>query len=134
MKRLLLDTHVVLWWLQGSDRLKDSVVVLLKDATNEVFVSAASVWEISIKQGLGKLEAPDDLLDLIEQSGFEELSISSFHAEQAGRLPLVHKDPFDRMLIAQAQAEGLILVTHNEAILYVRRSMPRSDRHALACS
>jgi len=54
MKRLLLDTHVVLWWLQGSDRLKDSVVVLLKDATNEVFVSAASVWEIAIKQGLGK--------------------------------------------------------------------------------
>tara|TARA_A100001015_G_scaffold201696_1_gene225173 strand:- start:1591 stop:1965 length:375 start_codon:yes stop_codon:yes gene_type:complete len=124
MKRLLLDTHVVLWWLQGSDRLKDSVVVLLKDATNEVFVSAASVWEIAIKQGLGKLEAPDDLLDLIEQSGFEALSISSFHAEQAGRLPLAHKDPFDRMLIAQARAEGLILVTHNEAILYVRRSMP----------
>ncbi|MGA1512576.1 MAG: type II toxin-antitoxin system VapC family toxin [Aquiluna sp.] len=124
MKRLLLDTHVGLWWLQGSDRLKDSVVVLLKDATNEVFVSAASVWEIVIKQGLGKLEAPDDLLDLIEQSGFEALSISSFHAEQAGRLPLAHKDPFDRMLIAQAQAEGLILVTHNEAILYVRRSMP----------
>ena len=124
MKPLLLDTHVVLWWLQGSDRLKDSVVVLLKDATNEVFVSAASVWEIAIKQGLGKLEAPDDLLDLIEQSGFEALSISSFHAEQAGRLPLAHKDPFDRMLIAQARAEGLILVTHNEAILYVRRSMP----------
>ncbi len=124
MKRLLLDTHVVLWWLQGSDHLKDSVVVLLKDATNEVFVSAASVWEIAIKQGLGKLEAPDDLLDLIEQSGFEALSISSFHAEQAGRLPLAHKDPFDRMLIAQARAEGLILVTHNEAILYVRRSMP----------
>ena len=124
MKRLLLDTHVVLWWLQGSDRLKDSVVVLLKDATNEVFVSAASVWEIAIKQGLGKLEAPDDLLDLIEQSGFEALSISSSHAEQAGRLPLAHKDPFDRTLIAQAQAEGLILVTHNEAILYVRRSMP----------
>lgn len=124
MKRLLLDTHVVLWWLQGSDRLKDSVVVLLKDATNEVFVSAASVWEIAIKQGLGKLEAPDDLLDLIEQSGFEALSISSFHAEQAGRLPLAHKDPFDRMLIAQARAEGLILVTHNEEILYVRRSMP----------
>ena len=124
MKRLLLDTHVGLWWLQGSDRLKDSVVVLLKDATNEVFVSAASVWEIAIKQGLGKLEAPDDLLDLIEQSGFEALSISSFHAEQAGRLPLAHKDPFDRMLIAQAQAEALILVTHKEAILYVRRSMP----------
>ncbi len=61
MKRLLLDTHVVLWWLQGSDRLKDSVVLLLKDATNEVFVSAASVWEIAIKQGLGKLEAPEDL-------------------------------------------------------------------------
>ena len=66
MKRLLLDTHVGLWWLQGSDRLKDSIVVLLKDAKNEVFVSAASVWEISIKQGLGKLEAPEDLLDLIE--------------------------------------------------------------------
>ena len=124
MKQLLLYTHFGLWWLQGSDRLKDSVVVLLKDATNEVLVSAASVWEIAIKQGLGKLEAPDDLLDLIEQSGFEALSISSFHAEQAGRLPLVHKDPFDRMLIAQAQAEGLILVPHNEAILYVWRSMP----------
>ena len=65
MKRLLLDTHVVLWWLQGSDRLKDSIVVLLKDARNEVFVSAVSVWEIVIKQSLGKLEAPDDLLELI---------------------------------------------------------------------
>jgi PIN domain nuclease of toxin-antitoxin system len=117
MKRLLLDPHVVLWWLQGSDCFKDSIVVLLKDARNEVFVSASSVWEIAIKQSLGKLEAPDDLLDLMERSGFEELSISSFHAEQAGRLPLAHKDPFDRMLIAQAQAEGLILVTHDEAIL-----------------
>lgn len=117
MKRLLLDTHVVLWWLQGSDRLKDSVVVLLKDARNQVFVSAASIWEIAIKQSLANLEAPDDLLDLIERSGFEELSISSFHAEQAGRLPLQHKDPFDRMLIAQAQAEGLILITHDTAIL-----------------
>jgi PIN domain nuclease of toxin-antitoxin system len=97
--------------------LKGSIVVLLKDARNEVFVSAASVWEIAIKQSLSKLEAPNDLLELIEQSGFEALSISSFHAEQAGRLPLAHKDPFDRMLIAQAQAEGLILVTHDEAIL-----------------
>ena len=70
MKRLLLDTHMVLWWLQGSDRFKDSIVVLLKDARNEVFVSAASVWEIAIKQSLGKLEAPDDLLDLMERSGF----------------------------------------------------------------
>ena len=66
MKLLLLDTHVGLWWLQGSDRLKDSIVVLLKDATNEVFVSAACVWVIVIKQSLGKLEAPDDLPDLIE--------------------------------------------------------------------
>jgi len=117
MKRLLLDTHVILWWLDGGDKIKASVLDLIKDSTNQVFFSAASVWEIAIKQNLGKLEVPDNILELIERSGFEELPMTAFHSYEAGSLLSDHKDPFDRMLISQAQAEGLVLVTHDKKIL-----------------
>ena len=82
-----------------------------------MYISAATVWKISIKQALGKLEAPDDLSDVVEAERFFTLSITLYHAQLAGRLPCYHKDPFDRMLIAQAQAEGLILVTHDPQIV-----------------
>lgn len=116
MRRLLLDTHVFLWWLADDAQLGDEARVSIADEKNPVFVSAVTGWEISIKKALGKLEAPDGLDALVEAEGFEHLPISFFHGEQAGTLPDHHKDPFDRMLIAQAQAEGLVIVTADQMI------------------
>lgn len=117
MKRLLLDTHVLLWWLSDDARLGDSARKAIADPRNEVFVSAASTWEISIKRSLGKLTAPDDMDGIVEAEGFSGLPITLFHGDQAGLLMDIHKDPFDRMLIAQAQAEGLVLVTNDPVIV-----------------
>jgi len=115
MKRLLLDTHVLIWWFEGSVQLGTTAREEIGDPQNEVFVSAVSIWEMAIKKQLGKLKAPNDLEKKVEQAGFSKLVISMFHSEQAGLLPLHHKDPFDRMLVAQAQAEGLTIVTKDEA-------------------
>ncbi len=114
MKRLLLDTHVLIWWLNGDNQLGATAKQEIGDEKNEVFVSAASTWEMSIKKQLGKLLAPEDIEQKVELAGFSKLSVSLFHGEQAGSLPLHHKDPFDRMLIAQAQSEGLVIVTKDE--------------------
>lgn len=111
MRRILLDTHTILWWLADDPRLGSSARSVIGDERNEAFVSAATAWEISIKRSLGKLEAPEDLGAIIEDEGFSPLPISFFHGERAGALVALHRDPFDRMLIAQAQAEGLELVT-----------------------
>ena len=116
MQRLLLDTHAFLWWLADDPHLGRRARTRIADAGNQVFVSAATGWEISIKKGLGKLVAPDDLDAVVEEEGFTHLPISFFHGEQAGALPDHHKDPFDRMLVAQAQAEGLVIVTRDPAI------------------
>ncbi len=109
--RLLLDTHVLLWALAESPELARDLRRKIADPSNDVLVSAASVWEIAIKKRLGKLDAPDNLLEVLEASDFSPLSINFVHAAAAGSLPPHHDDPFDRMLIAQAQSEGLILVT-----------------------
>jgi len=114
MKRLLLDTHALIWWLNGDDQLGLLAREFIANSSNDVYVSAASVWEMSIKRQMGKLEAPIDLDSIIENLGFTKLPISLFHGEQAGNLPLHHRDPFDRMLIAQAQAEGLQILTKDE--------------------
>jgi PIN domain nuclease of toxin-antitoxin system len=111
MKRVLLDTHVLLWWLNGDKALGCDAISLISDSDNEIFVSAATTWDISIKRKKGLLLAPENLDSVIEKAGFSKLPISIFHGEQAGILPLHHADPFDRMLIAQAQAEGLQLMT-----------------------
>lgn len=116
MKRILLDTHVLLWWLSDDPRLGSEARGLVGDAANSIHVSAASTWEIAIKQGAGKVTAPDDLDGIVDREGFEKLPISLYHGQQAGRLPLLHRDPFDRMLIAQAQAEGLDILTADEQI------------------
>lgn len=115
MRRLLLDTHAFLWWLADDPQLGSKARDSVADGRNAVYVSAASVWEISIKRQLGKLTVPDDLERIIDEEGFLALPIAAFHAEQAGNLPLHHRDPFDRMLIAQAQAEGLTLVSADSA-------------------
>jgi PIN domain nuclease of toxin-antitoxin system len=110
---LLLDTHVLLWWLADSVEVKDEARTAIGDAANTVWVSAASAWEISIKRALGKLRAPGDLEGAINRSGFSALPITLRHADLAGRLPRHHDDPFDRMLIAQASTEHLTIVTRD---------------------
>lgn len=116
MKRLLLDTHAWLWWLADDAALGRRARDLIASPDNSVFVSAASAWEIAIKKSLGKLKAPGDLEVVIEDEGFDSLPIEIFHAEQAGSLPALHRDPFDRMLVAQAQVEGLAIITSDPVI------------------
>ncbi len=111
--KLLLDTHVLLWSLADSPELDADLRGKIVDPANDVFVSAASVWEIAIKKRLGKLSAPDNLLEVLESSDFTPLPISLAHAAAAGALPPHHDDPFDRMLIAQARDEGLVLATRD---------------------
>jgi PIN domain nuclease of toxin-antitoxin system len=106
-----VDTHILLWWLADDPNLPASAADAIAEGETEVFVSAASVWEIAIKKVAGRLDAPDDLLEVIEANDFEELSMTSAHALAAGQLPRHHADPFDRMLIAQAHAENLTVVT-----------------------
>ena len=108
---LLLDTHIFLWAVEGSDRLKASTRLLIETA-DAVFVSAASIWEIAIKARLGRLKAdPDRLIEAIDQCGFVEVPVSAEHAATTMILALHHRDPFDRMLIAQAISETAHLVT-----------------------
>jgi PIN domain nuclease of toxin-antitoxin system len=112
--RLLLDTHAFLWWLQDSARLSAEARAAVADPRAEVHVSAASLWEVSIKMALGKLRVGEsDLPAEIEANGFAELPMTARHAWRAGRLPRHHEDPFDRMLAAQAEIEALTLVTHD---------------------
>lgn len=111
--RLLLDTHTLLWWLSNDPGLKAAARDAIAAAASDVFVSAASAWEISIKMALGKLEAPADLERQLELSHFEPLSVSVSHAYAAGALPRHHDDPFDRVLVAQAKAEDLVIVTRD---------------------
>ena len=116
MQRLLLDTHAFLWWLADAPQLGELARKAIGDERNDVFVSAATGWELAIKRAAGKLQAPDNLDVMVEDSGFSHLPITFFHGEQAGALPMHHRDPFDRMLIAQAQAEGLVIVTKDPYI------------------
>jgi len=115
--RLLLDTHVLLWWLEGGLRLSDRARALIGCPRNSAFVSAASTWEISIKAALGKLDLEDESFpeSLETEDRFAPLPISLAHGAAAGRLPRHHDDPFDRMLIAQARMEDLTLITHDKA-------------------
>ena len=109
--KVLLDTRILLWWLADDEHLPARAAVAIVDPETEVVVSAASAWEISIKQAAGRLDAPEDLLDALVANDFGTLSVTLEHAMAAGRLPAHHADPFDRMLIAQAQIEGITLLT-----------------------
>lgn len=113
--RLLLDTHIFLWWRGEPAKVRTEVRSAIATA-DVVFVSAASAWEAAIKVSLGRLELPDTMEAGVLASGFEKLLITFSHAERAAALPPHHKDPFDRMLVAQAQAEGLTLVTHDRLL------------------
>ena len=117
--RLLLDTHIFLWWRGDPFRL-DSVARSQIMTADLVFVSVASAWEAAIKTSLGQLDLPESMEAGVLASGFEKLLITFSHAQRAALLPLHHKDPFDRMLVAQAQSDGLTLVTRD-------RQMERYD-------
>lgn len=110
---LLLDTHAYLWWLNG-DPMQPGAMERIADPGVHVAVSAVSAWEIGIKRALGKLRFDGPLASTVGQGGFEPLTISLEHAERAGDLPRHHRDPFDRMLVAQAQVENLTIVTRNQ--------------------
>ncbi|MFH0845093.1 MAG: type II toxin-antitoxin system VapC family toxin [Pseudomonadota bacterium] len=111
--KLFLDTHVLLWWLDGSPSLSEQARKSIENVDNLVILSAAVIWEIRIKQALGKLKIPPNFYDVVKQQGFEMLSITSEHANAVGNLPAHHRDPFDRILIAQAKLEGFTVVTHD---------------------
>jgi len=114
--RLLLDTHALLWWLEGNSALSRSARSAMSDDTNETFVSAVTAWEIAVKIRLGRLPfamlLADDMAGTIEGQGFREMPVTVLHGQRAGGLPEIHKDPFDRMLVAQALAEDCALVSN----------------------
>jgi PIN domain nuclease of toxin-antitoxin system len=115
--KLLLDTHALLWWDSNDARLPGALHSAIASPQNQVYVSAVSVWEIAIKRASGKLIFGHSVAKAIEEDGFLPLSTTAEHAEWAGSLPQLHRDPFDRLLVAQAQLEGLVLVTVDEQIL-----------------
>lgn len=114
--RLLLDTHAIIWAIADPDRLSDRARALVVDPGIEVFASVVSAWEITIKRALGKLEFTDLTDALLDRYGFEALPIELSHAHAVAGLPRVHDDPFDRMLVAQAQTEGLTVVSRDERV------------------
>lgn len=114
---LLLDDHTILWWLADDPALDPLARSAIADPMNDVLVSAASVWEIEIKRALGKLDAPAGLVSSLEEAGFDVLPITGQDAERAGSLPAHHRDPFDRMLVAQADRLGAIVVSRDPSFL-----------------
>lgn len=116
MTAALADTHALLWWLGDDERLSDRARDLIARGEVPVFFSAASVWEAEIKAAAGKLVIPGDLVEALEADRFVELAITSRHAREAARLPLLHRDPFDRMLVAQARIERLTVLTTDPKI------------------
>ncbi len=118
--RLLLDTHVLLWWFTDDDRLSEAARTAIGDRENEVFVSAASAWEVATKQRLGKLkgvpQVTERFAELVGADGFIHLPITHRHSLRAGSYTREHRDPFDRVLAAQAELDALVLVTRDAAL------------------
>lgn len=110
---LLLDTHALLWWLDDHPTLSKKARTVIADGKNLVLVSAVVVWEIRIKQALGKLKVPQNFKHALDEQPFETLDVRVEHAHAVGDLPPHHRDPFDRMLVAQATVEGLTIVTRD---------------------
>lgn len=115
--RLLVDTQVLLWWLTDSPRLAARVLAELANPDAELLVSAAAIWEMAIKKALGRLDYPATLLDLLQADGMTVLPIQAGHAMAVAELPPIHRDPFDRIQVAQARIEGLAIVTADAEIL-----------------
>ena len=123
--RLLLDAHALLWWLEDSPTLSRDAYDAIAEPQNQVGVSAVTVWELEIKRATGKLKAPRQLLRRVAEEDFTPLAITLEHGVAAGELPPHHGDPFDRMLIAQASLEGLIVVTRDPRFAdYAIKTLP----------
>jgi PIN domain nuclease of toxin-antitoxin system len=112
--RVLIDTHVLLWWDRQLRSLSRPLRSAIEDAANDIFVSAASIWEIAIKRATGKLSFRRSIVDTVSEFGFEILPVTGSHAEYAGGLPHHHNDPFDRLIIAQAYLEGMVVGTQDQ--------------------
>jgi PIN domain nuclease of toxin-antitoxin system len=112
--RLLLDSHALLWALHAPEKLAPAARKAIEDGGNPTFFSAASIWELSIKCSKGLLEIDDEFMEFINEAGFVELPVRAIHAWSVQSLPPVHSDPFDRILVAQAQSEQLTLVTRDQ--------------------
>lgn len=116
MKAYLLDTHILLWWLGDDKKLTKRIKDLIDDSDNDIVVSAVSIWEIVLKKSANKLEAPDNLQDILHENEIRLLSMKPEHAFYFGKLPRLHPDPFDRLLIAQCVVEDLVFVTADKII------------------
>jgi PIN domain nuclease of toxin-antitoxin system len=114
--KLLLDTHAALWWLSGDDRFGETAGAWLTDETNQVFLSAVVVWEVAVKRSLGKLEAPADFAPTLLGAGALPLPLTLEHAAAVEELPWHHRDPFDRLIVAQSSIEGATLLSHDDAL------------------
>jgi len=114
--RLLVDSHVFLWWAEDPGKLAEPARAAIEDGRNDAFVSLASIWELSIKIGLGKLELPMSMEEMMRRSLMSLLPIRLEHAIAAGSLPHHHRDPFDRMVVAQGLAEGMMVITRDEVL------------------
>lgn len=114
--KLLLDTHAALWWLADDERMGREAARQLSDETNQVLLSAAVIWEVAIKRSLGKLEAPVDLAATLLGAGAQPLSVTLHHAAAVETLPWLHRDPFDRLLVAQALAEDAAILSRDEPL------------------
>ena len=115
--RLLLDTHVVLWWAAGDRRLRPTAAELIADSGNTLLLSALSVWEWTIKAALGRLQVPDGMMQRCVAAGMVPLAFDGRHADAVGALPPLHADPFDRGLVAQAGVEGAVLLSADARVL-----------------
>jgi len=109
----LLDTHIILWWLTTPEKIKSKAKKIIKDKTNTIFVSSASFWEMAIKKGLGRLTLPHNLLEAIAIENFKILPITPEEGLGVADLPLLHADPFDRLLIMQAKLHDLVIITRD---------------------
>jgi PIN domain nuclease of toxin-antitoxin system len=110
---LIIDTHVLLWWLDDNPALTRRARAAIADGKNLAFVSAAVIWEIRIKQAVGKLVLPPNFRNVLDQQPFQSLPVTAEHAHALEDLPFHHRDPFDRILIAQARIEGFTIMTHD---------------------
>jgi PIN domain nuclease of toxin-antitoxin system len=126
--RVLIDSAALIWWFAADDRLGSGAAELIEDPSTEAYVSVASAWEIGMKKASGKLRVEGDVPDWLEAGLMYDLPVRMRHAQAAAALPMHHRDPFDRMLVAQAIAEGLVLITPDEALR--RYEVPLIDARA----